>query len=196
MTRITTFMPWRPVVLLLFMAVTWSTSHAAMAAGSDYVVKANILAGTCSVTVTPDTPSMPTVSPELLTKGALLSVTPVQVTFACSGSADDKTPTLSVSGSTLGSTGYGQYLFRDPASEVSGAGFVLSTDSDTAWDTSKFISGPDSISLGAAGTTYDGSGRQFWVGVGCGGVQECASHVGQDDAGMLKAAIRFTFAYK
>lgn len=183
------------IFILILFALSCPVS-VSMAAINDYIVSANILVGSCTVSVTPDTLPMAGVAIYSLRKGKLLDVTPLNLTLKCTGSGNEGTPTLLITGNTLSTTGNGRYLFRSPDSAITGAGFVLSKNDMSDWKSEQFLMNNGSLPIDNPGTSYKGGAVPLFVGVGCGSAQDCIKNVGPDDYGSLKAEIRFSFAYK
>ncbi|TXE24470.1 hypothetical protein FOT62_24720 [Serratia marcescens] len=186
---------------IVLLALPVAAPRADVTSAVVYPVTANILVGTCTVSVNPKTLQFEALQSETLKAGVLHQPQAVTLTLACTGRPGAQAkPTLSLEGPTLEGAPdmppeEGRYLFSQAdTAAAQGAGFVLSETKDTAWETAHF---------------YTTSGRQvtppsttpstltLYAGVGCGTAATCTKHFGGAGAsGEVKAVIRFSLAYK
>lgn len=180
----------------------------AVAAPKTYVVDATINEGSCTVTLgggVTSPLSLPAVERDTLDGGTPGSVQALPIVTTCAGLSDNKTPSLTLTGSVVPTSanvaaGTAKYLFNNNgAGAAKGYGILLSTaaTAPTSWDTSTLLTDSDVVDLTtpAAGTLYAGETRTFYVGIGCGSAGECALRVPDRAAGTVNATLTFTFGY-
>lgn len=154
-----------------------------------------------------------TVAPELLVEGGVTAFrkdSAVTLKLQCagvvSGGGAGVTPTIMVSGTPVGGSTAGAYLFKGNATSTIDprVGAVLSTeegDSPTiqSWDTTHYLKSGDELALTAVG---DGNNAQdmsvtLYSGMSCGDATSCdKAGQGALQTGQLYAPVTFDFAYK
>lgn len=179
-----------------------------------YPVQVTISTGTCSVTVSPQSPPPVNALDRDMATGGVHGGIPVSLmTTDCLGvGGAGKTPSVQIGGTTYdqvetgtaGTFAAGKYLFYNNGSSVKWAGFVLSKTPGgaVAWvpkPEETYVKNNDKVPLGDAGETCDGVTEckvTFWAGLACGDTSDCVTHFGQQtNFGALNASITFTFLY-
>lgn len=169
------------------------------ARATDVVATADIAAGTCKVSVSPDRPPFPMVSPDDLRDGSIHGLTPITVHLQdCRGAGPQNTlPSLNIDGNTIpvADNPQGAYLFSDADSQVKSVGFVLSDADTTQWDTAH-LQQPGYVTVPGDSPLLGDVDMQYWVGVACGTAASCTDAM-QDEThtGLVRASIRFNFDY-
>lgn len=153
---------------------------------------AQIVQGTCSLSLDKSVLPLGSVSKYLLHSGVLVNLHPFTLTAGnCNGAAEGSLqPGIVVTGT--GSTQDGKWLFRTSDSDVGGAG-VMVVQSDTAPNyTSTEVKPNDFFPLAGAGAAPVNTILPFFAGVSCGGSTGCATI----KPGTLTANIMFVFIYR
>ncbi|TXE22531.1 type 1 fimbrial protein [Serratia ureilytica] len=165
-------------------------------ADESYNLASTILLGTCTVTTSNGSLTLPNVSRDELDGGLLQQQQRLVVsTSSCVGVGDGGShPTLTVSGTTVSApANVKDYLFNDGGTEstAKGYGITVSTKESTSWDTDNLVKNGGAITLSDIN-----SDNSLWVSVGCGDATTCAQKDADHAAGSLSAGITFTFKYQ
>lgn len=161
-----------------------------------YNLSTEILVGTCTVTSSPNVVPLADVPRDVLNSGTLQQLVPLTLSAqGCVGVGPEGTsPVLRVTGTTTAAPGgAGDYLFNDGGenSTAKGYGIVVSTQSDTTWNTDNLIKNGDPYRLRDINTD-----STLYVAVGCGDATTCSQEDTDHTSGSLSAGITFTFEYQ
>lgn len=161
-----------------------------------YNLATTILAGTCTVTASESVVTLPDVERDVLDNGILQQMHPLTISAQnCLGVGGRSTsPVLLVSGTTATApAGTSDYLFNSGGanSTAKGYGIVVSTQSDTTWNTANLLRNGDAFPLPDINTD-----NTLYVAVGCGDTTTCSLRDADHASGSLSAGITFTFKYQ
>ncbi|NCG54962.1 fimbrial protein [Serratia fonticola] len=153
---------------------------------------AQIVQGTCSLSLDKSVLPLGTVSQSLMHSEMLVNLHPFTLTADnCNGVAGGvQQPGIVVSGP--GSTQGGKWLFRTSDSDVGGAGVMVVQSTTPPNYTDTEVKPSDFFPLAGVGAVPVNTTLSFFAGVSCGGSAGCATVT----PGTLTANIMFVFAYR
>ncbi|MFA3781240.1 fimbrial protein [Yersinia sp. 1652 StPb PI] len=153
---------------------------------------ASLVQGTCSLSLDKSVLSLGDVQQANLRSETLLNLQPVTLTVDnCNGAASASLQPVVIALGP-GKSQNGKWLFRSSDSDVGGAGVMLVQSASQPSYASTEVKSGDYFPLAAVGQTPVNKQLQFFAGVSCGGVTDCATV----KPGQLTANVNFIFAYR